>query len=138
MGTKSNPAANDCYAKAEPNEPLFTLLARDKHAPTLVWLWAVLRELDGEAPDTLHEARQLVVDMIDWQLALGKKPVGIAASVLAGVCEMIRAVNHSVKGAKNEPLTVADFRQFLCAAEFERPADGEEKIGRAPDPAPGA
>jgi hypothetical protein len=29
MGTKSNPGPFDCYAKAEPDEPMFVLLARD-------------------------------------------------------------------------------------------------------------
>ena len=128
MGTKNNPGRKDCHAMAEPDEPLFTLLARDKHAPTLVWLWAVLRELDGEEPAKVHEARQCAVDMIDFQVERGKRPIGIAASVLAGVCEMIRAVNHSVKGAKNAPLTVDDFRQFLCAAEMP-PADEPLKGG---------
>lgn len=40
MGTKNNPGAYDCHAKAEPDEPLFTLLARDPFAPQLVRLWA--------------------------------------------------------------------------------------------------
>jgi hypothetical protein len=118
MGTKNNPGRKDCYAMAEPDEPLFTLLGRDKHAPTLVWLWAVLRELDGEDRAKVLEAQQCAADMIGYQHERGNKPIGIAASVLAGVCEMIRAVNHSVKGAKNEPLTVDSFRQFLCAAEM--------------------
>lgn len=29
MGTKNNPGAFDCYANAEPDEPMFVLLARD-------------------------------------------------------------------------------------------------------------
>jgi hypothetical protein len=33
MGTKRNPGLSDCYAKAEADEPMFVLLARDKHAP---------------------------------------------------------------------------------------------------------
>ena len=39
MGTKNNPGTFDCYANAEGDEPMFVLLGRDKHAPTLVWLW---------------------------------------------------------------------------------------------------
>ena len=42
MGTKTNPGQYDCYAKAEPDEPLFVLLARDPLAPILVRLWADL------------------------------------------------------------------------------------------------
>jgi len=48
MGTKNNPGQFDCYANAEPDEPMFILLGRDKHAPLLVKLWADLRQLDGE------------------------------------------------------------------------------------------
>lgn len=36
MGTKNNPGAFDCYANAEPDEPMFVLLGRDKHAPAPV------------------------------------------------------------------------------------------------------
>jgi hypothetical protein len=43
MGTKNNPGEFDCYAAAEPDEPLFTLLGRDPLASHLVRLWAALR-----------------------------------------------------------------------------------------------
>lgn len=44
MGTKANPSAWDCYANAEPDEPMFVLLARDPQAAYLVRQWA-----DGRA-----------------------------------------------------------------------------------------
>lgn len=44
MGTKANPAPNDCYEKALPDEPMFTLLARDPDAFRVVEFWAQLRE----------------------------------------------------------------------------------------------
>lgn len=56
MGTKNNPGIFDCYANAEPNEPMFVLLGRDKHAPALVRLWAEMRRLDGEEPAKVSEA----------------------------------------------------------------------------------
>lgn len=40
MGTKNNPGKWDCYDKAEPDEPMFVLLARDPQAATLVRQWA--------------------------------------------------------------------------------------------------
>lgn len=43
MGTKNNPGKFDCYAAAEPDEPMFVLLGRDPHAAVLVTLWALLR-----------------------------------------------------------------------------------------------
>jgi hypothetical protein len=48
MGTKANPGAFDCYAKAEDSEPLFVLLARDELAPYFVQLWAAIRRQDHE------------------------------------------------------------------------------------------
>lgn len=43
MGTKTNPGKFDCYAKAEPDEPVFVLLGRDPSAGPLVRLWAAIR-----------------------------------------------------------------------------------------------
>lgn len=56
MGSKNNPGVFDCYANAEPDEPMFVLLGRDKHAPLLVNLWAYMRNADGEAPAKVGEA----------------------------------------------------------------------------------
>lgn len=44
MGTKTFPGMFDCYAEAESDEPLFTLLARDPLAPHLVKMWAMMRQ----------------------------------------------------------------------------------------------
>lgn len=43
MGTKNNPGEFDAYAKAEPDEPLFTLIGRDPMAFHLVRIWTALR-----------------------------------------------------------------------------------------------
>jgi hypothetical protein len=52
MGTKNNPGAFDCYANAEPDEPMFILLGRDPVAGLVVELWAWLRvEMGKEAAD---------------------------------------------------------------------------------------
>ncbi len=48
MGTKNDPGKYDCYVKAGPDQPLFTLLAGDPWAPTLVRLWALLKQRDSE------------------------------------------------------------------------------------------
>lgn len=53
MGTKSSPSSFDCYANAEPDEPLFTLLARDPLAEYLVSAWAALRAYDVETAHRL-------------------------------------------------------------------------------------
>ena len=78
MGTKSNPAKFDCYANAKPDEPMFVLLARDRHASGLVRLWALLREREGEAPEIVEEANQCADAMEAYLLATkDQKPVDI-------------------------------------------------------------
>jgi hypothetical protein len=58
MGTKSNPGKFDCYANAGPDEPIFVLLGRDRHAAGLVRLWALLRAKTGEDDAVVFEALQ--------------------------------------------------------------------------------
>jgi hypothetical protein len=74
MGTKMNPGAHDCYMKAAPDEPMFILLGRDKHAPQLVSMWCTLRAGAGEDPAKVEEARQCARDMIKYLRAHGKEP----------------------------------------------------------------
>lgn len=49
MATKNNPGKHDCYTKADPDEPLFTLRGKDPIAAWLVGAWVALRagDLDG-------------------------------------------------------------------------------------------
>ena len=63
MGTKNNPGRFDCYANAEPDEPMFVLLGRDLDAPELVQLWADRREARGEDPAKVKEARDCAHQM---------------------------------------------------------------------------
>ena len=74
MGTKNNPGKFDCYANAEPDEPMFVLLGRDKHAPMLVYLWARLRQIDSEDPDKIIEALDCASAMIKYLKTKGKEP----------------------------------------------------------------
>lgn len=48
VGTKNNPAPFDCYANAEPDEPIFVLLARDPAASRTLQRWANLRVALGK------------------------------------------------------------------------------------------
>lgn len=73
MGTKSNPGKYDCYAKAAPDEPLFTLLARDKHAPEVIKFWASLKIKDGENPNKISEALDCAEHMRDWRATNNKQ-----------------------------------------------------------------
>ena len=119
MGTKLNPGAYDCYANAEPDEPMFVLLGRDKHAPTLVWLWATLRELDQEAPDKVAEARDCVEEMLAWQASHNRKSCGTGQAALAAVLELIRAANTAVRNPPNSPTRDDEVRRFLGETHWE-------------------
>jgi hypothetical protein len=43
MSTKKHPGPFDCYERAEADEPMFILLARDPSAPAMVEQWAAKR-----------------------------------------------------------------------------------------------
>jgi hypothetical protein len=86
MGTKSNPDQFDCYEKAKPDEPLFTLLGRDPQGGDMVHLWAALR-----AGDT-HGAERIFTRMVDRARGTPRKP-GDADKICAAVncAEAMRA-----------------------------------------------
>lgn len=67
MASKNNPGAFDCYANAEPDEPMFVLLARDAGAPALVEQWADRREVAGEDAALVAEARACAQSMRVWR-----------------------------------------------------------------------
>lgn len=74
MGTKRTPDIHDAYARALPDEPLFTLVGRDRSAPGMVRQWAYEREraiATGDAPQSDHvlvaAARQIALDMEHWR-----------------------------------------------------------------------
>lgn len=74
MGTKNNPSRFDCYKNAEPDEPMFILLARDKSAPDLVRAWAKKRAsliTNGEKPQSdmkmVNEALDCADAMEAWR-----------------------------------------------------------------------
>jgi hypothetical protein len=67
VGTKNNPGNFDCYTNAEPDEPMFILLARDIGAPALVDAWAAERERAGEDPTKVKEAQDCADAMRRWR-----------------------------------------------------------------------
>lgn len=78
MGTKNNPGKFDCYANAEPDEPMFILLGRDRHAATLVKLWALLRHMEEEDSTKVAEALGCAAKMDEWRSSLGKPRIDAA------------------------------------------------------------
>lgn len=67
MGTKNNPGTYDCYANAEPDEPMFILLGRDPFAPALVEYWANIRESVRGPSAKVEEARACAASMRRWR-----------------------------------------------------------------------
>ncbi|WP_119304987.1 hypothetical protein [Dongia deserti] len=80
MGTKNDPGEYDCYAKAHPEEPMFTLLGRDRTAFHLVRIWSALRWGHFEM------ARQLLDDAIVDLKILGEKDADEAKLIEALAC----------------------------------------------------
>jgi len=63
MGSKRNPSRFDCIAKAEPDEPYFVLLGRDRSAAELVRKWATQRHAEGDNSGAVMEALTIANDM---------------------------------------------------------------------------
>ncbi len=75
MGTKNNPGAFDCYNNAKPDEPMFTLLGRDKSAALIVALWVRIRVEMGDTDEAmLREADDCALMMEHYAKSLGKNP----------------------------------------------------------------
>jgi len=67
MGTKDNPGKYDCYAKAAPDEPMFTLLGRDSDAAFIVRVWIHVKKHVGDSsPEKLAEAEQCAKQLEDY------------------------------------------------------------------------
>ena len=70
MNTKADPSPNDGYTKADPNEPMFVLLARDPQAPLLIRQWARDRRLrEGMADPKAAEALEIADAMEAYRAA---------------------------------------------------------------------
>lgn len=69
MGTKRNPGKFDCYEAADPDEPMFVLLARDPLAPQLVREWAGRRRMRAGDPAKISEALDCATAMERWRAA---------------------------------------------------------------------
>ena len=72
MATKNNPGAFDCYANAEPDEPMFVLLGRDPAAPEAIFDWAEHRmDLGKNKPGDpqIVEALECATAMVEYRNA---------------------------------------------------------------------
>ena len=88
MSTKNNPGSFDCFAKADPDEPMFVLLGRDPTASFMVELWARLRIAMGDNPrgEQILEAKAAAKALERWAAVLGKgKRIAVARLLLEDI-----------------------------------------------------
>lgn len=109
--------AADCYHRAEPDEPKFTLLGRDPHAAVLVNLWAVMRRIEGDPDDMakIESAEALANEMALWTTTrCSRDPVGAAglAVAVAVFAEMVGAVITMTQQSL-EPLAMGNYRHTV-------------------------
>ncbi len=81
MSTKNAPGQYDCYAKAEPDEPMFVLLGRDPVAHIVVALWAELRLRMGTDSAQVNEAMSCASAMAEYAAERKGKAVHAASLV---------------------------------------------------------
>jgi len=104
MGTKNNPGDYDCYANAEPDEPMFVLLGRDRMAPALVQMWANAREGHGEVAEKVEEARVCARQMEAYLFSRNKTPFSIGGDFTSQAAAWLAIVDLCVElGMKTEP-----------------------------------
>lgn len=71
----------NCYGNAREQEPLFTLLGRDRHGAALVELWAFMREKEGEPAERVADAREAAEEMRAYGQSLGKPVLTLDALI---------------------------------------------------------
>jgi hypothetical protein len=103
---------NDCYERAMPDEPTFTLLGRDRHAAVLVNLWAAMRMLDDEPGEVIGEATEIASRMAGYFMAAkpDQQLAGMAtlAEGLAALAEMVGVV-VTVSQTPELPLAMGNY-----------------------------
>lgn len=102
MGTKNNPGKFDCYAAADPDEPMFVLLARDRLAGHLVSLWSKMRMGDAEA------ARAVFDDMMKKHAMAYCIEPDVSKAAEAIVCAMAMFKWREVHRAPPQRLTLSE------------------------------
>jgi hypothetical protein len=94
MGSKNNPGKFDCYADADPDEPLFVLAGRDPAAALVVKLWVALRREMGLKADKEAEAVACAAAMKKWAVAIGK-----GSQVVEAAYALDRVVGKALRDA---------------------------------------
>ena len=150
MGTKANPGKYDCHARAEDDEPLFTLLARDESAPNLVRQWAALhreRRLQGAPPNSIRvnrdydekecEALACADAMAEWRRARAVRLLTDGRAV-ASAADLLARLGAECEATAIYEGWVAEFMVDDRSTLFgiERGDQAEEDLDAEPGQAP--
>ena len=92
MGTKNNPGAFDCYAKAHPDEPMFILLGRDRIGAALVRIWATVRAILKPGDPKIAEAFECADAMTAWCHSLEPRRAPVTTTAI--LCMLGEADNR--------------------------------------------
>lgn len=119
MGTKNNPGKFDCYAAADPDEPMFVLLGRDPVAGPLVALWVYLRQRLSKGEGAKYEeAAQCAGAMEKWARDLGKgEHVDAAAGMAAMMKEAELVLRKNAHGCNDARCAECDDEDAEAKAE---------------------
>jgi hypothetical protein len=93
---------NDCYSRADPDEPLFTLLGRDRHGGALVALWAFMRRKEGEDPAVVADAEEAAEEMYARARSLGRP-----ALTLDSLVTLCASLQHEREAERAEAARLA-------------------------------
>src|SRR5436190_23199118 len=122
MGTKNNPGKFDCYAKADPDEPIFVLRANDPLAPFLVDAWAKACASGHHDPAKVVEARDCAQAMRNWQAIPRTEPT--IANVKRIVEGQIKAMGPDLGRVGREGITIMCPECGAPAGEYCYPSCG--------------
>lgn len=103
MATKNNPGTFDCYAAAEPDEPLFILKATDILAPPTVLTWAeayknrklISGSFDERARRKYIDAVNCAKAMVQWFVARKERELELMGDC---ICRKCKKDAQSIKG----------------------------------------
>ncbi len=112
MGTKERPSAFACYHNAEPNEPMFILLARDERAPGLVEEWCRLSEQRGTSQEKIDEAYECAAAMRAYRS-------GREHAKAVDVAEMLRHAAGYIEGADHDENEYQDAISFAKSLRIQ-------------------
>lgn len=136
MSTKAGPGKYDCYARAQDDEPMFILLARDPSAPDIVEKWIKARMrliMDGVKPmedvAMLKEATECAQAMRIWWREYTDRPLSIIPPLRFRVPSGYKPVAAAESAELHRARAVPPFRELYVGRYIYTDGDGD-LVGR--------